>query len=166
MNEALEIPVRHRCHLGALVDELAEHARRGVRGERLAEQACAALGQLLSSEDFEKCCVPVYLAVAPKIFDREFQIPVASAEAANLDARVLLWPIGARDAQHPHTDGWAVFAAVRGGLAVHERHHGEPQPERAIVVGEPEALTAGDGITHHIHNRGDEVALSVHVFGT
>ena len=166
MTDALEIPVRHRHHLGRLVDELAEHARRGVRGERLAEQACAALGQLLSSEDFEKCCVPVYLAVAPEIFDREFQIPVASAEAANLDARVLLWPIGARDAQHPHTDGWAVFAAVRGGLAVHERHHGEPQPERAVPLRDPEMLTAIDGITHHLHNRGDEVALSVHVFGT
>jgi hypothetical protein len=143
MTDALEIPVRHRHHLGRLVDELAEHARRGVRGERLAEQACAALGQLLS-----------------------FQIPVASADAADLDARVLLWPIGAKDAQHPHTDGWAVFAAVRGTLAVHERHHGEPQPERAVPLRDPEMLTAIDGITHHLHNRGDEVALSVHVFGT
>jgi hypothetical protein len=79
---------------------------------------------------------------------------------------VLLWPIGAKDAQHPHANGWAVFAAVRGMLAVHERHNGQRQPERAIVVCKPEVLTAGDGITHHIHNRGDEVALSVHVFGT
>jgi hypothetical protein len=79
---------------------------------------------------------------------------------------VLLWPIGAKDAQHPHTDGWAVFAAVRGTLAVHERHHGDPQPERAVPLRDPEMLTAIDGITHHLHNRGDEVALSVHVFGT
>jgi hypothetical protein len=123
-------------------------------------------GQLLSSEDFEKCCVPVYLAVAPEIFDRELQIPVASADSADLDARVLLWPIGAKDAQHPHADGWAVFAAVRGRLAVHERHNGEPQPERAVPLCDPEMLTAIDGITHHLHNRGNEVALSVHVFGT
>jgi hypothetical protein len=166
MTDALEIPVRHRHHLGALVDELAEHARRGVRGERLAEQACAAVAQLLSMEDFEKCCVPAYLALAPLSFDRELQIPVASAKAANLDARVLLWPIGAKDAQHPHADGWAVSAAVRGRLAVHERHNGTPQPERAVPLCDPEMLTAIDGITHHLHNRGDEVALSVHVFGT
>ena len=166
MNEALEIPVRHRCHLGALVDELAEHARRGLRGEPLAERARTGLAQLLASEGFASCCVPKYLAVAPRVFERELQVPVASAQPAKLDARVLLWPIGAKDAQHPHANGWAVFAAVRGRLAVHQRHNGERQPERAIVVCEPEVLTAGDGITHHIHNRGDEVALSVHVFGT
>jgi hypothetical protein len=91
---------------------------------------------------------------------------VASAEAANLDARVLLWPVGAKDAQHPHADGWAVFAAVRGTLAVHERHNGERRAERVVRLGEPEMLTATDGITHHLHNRGEEVALSVHVFGT
>lgn len=46
-----------------------------------------------------------------------------------LDARVVPWPIGAKDAQHPHAKGWA-------------------------------------GVRHHIHNRGDQVGLSVHVFGT
>ncbi|MDP9276512.1 MAG: hypothetical protein M3O99_13080 [Chloroflexota bacterium] len=166
MTEALEIPVRHRCHLGELVDELAEHARRGLRGEPLAEQARTGLAALVALEDFGTCCVPVYLAVAPKVFERELQVPVASADPGNLDARVLLWPIGAKDAQHPHADGWAVFAAVRGKLAVHERHNGERQPERAIVLRDPEVLTPRDGITHHLHNRGDEVALSVHVFGT
>jgi hypothetical protein len=166
MNEALEIPVRHRCHLGALVDELAEHARQGLRGKPLAERARTGLAQLLASESFASCCVPKFLAVAPRVFERELQVPVASAEPAKLDARVLLWPIGAKDAQHPHANGWAVFAAVRGRLAVHERHNGDRQPERAIDLCEPEVLTAGDGITHHIHNRGDEVALSVHLFGT
>jgi hypothetical protein len=166
MNDALEIPVPHRCHLGALVDELAEHARQGVRGAPLADQARAGLAKLLAAKDFASCCVPKYLAVAPKVFDRELQVPVASADRARLDARVLLWPIGAKDAQHPHAEGWAVFAAVRGKLAVHELHNGERRAERAIELCEPEVLTAGDGITHHIHNRGDEVALSVHVFGT
>jgi hypothetical protein len=166
MNEALDIPVRHRCHLGALVDDLAGHARRGEHGERLAARARDGLAKLLSAEDFRTCCVPEYLAVAPKVFERELQVPVASAEPARLDARVLLWPIGAKDAQHPHSDGWAVFAVVRGTLAVHERHNGERQAERVAPLREPEVLAATDGITHHLHNRGSEVALSVHVFGT
>ena len=166
MDEALEIPVRHRCLLGALVDELAEEARQGLRGEQLAERARAGLAKLLASQDFSACCVPKYLAVAPKVFERELQVPVASAKQAKLDARVLLWPVGAKDAQHPHAEGWAVFAAVRGKLAVHERHNGERQPQRMIALSDPEVVTWRDGITHHLHNRGDEVALSVHVFGT
>jgi len=166
MDEPLEIPVRHRCHLGELVDELAEHARAGEAGEDLAERARAGLAELVRTEDFATCCVPKYLAVAPKVFEREFQVPVASADSGKLDARVLLWPVGSKDAQHPHAEGWAVFTAVRGQLAVHEKHDGERQPERAIVLCEPEMLTSRDGITHHLHNRGEEVALSVHVFGT
>ena len=166
MDAPVEIPVRHRCHLGALVDKLADHAQRGEHGERLAMRARDALAELLSTDDFATCCVPQYLAVAPEVFDRELQVPVASADLARLDARVLLWPIGAKDAQHPHSDGWAVFAAVCGTLAVHERHDGERQPERVVRLRVPEVLTPVDGITHHLHNRGDEVALSVHVFGT
>jgi hypothetical protein len=165
MDEPLEITVDHRCHLGRLVDELAEHARRGERGDRLAERARTALEQVLLARDFDKCCVPAYLAVAPRVFERELQIPVASAASAKLDARVLLWPIGAKDAQHPHAEGWAVFAAVRGSLVIHERRDGEREPDRAARLREPEVLAAGDGVTHHIHNRGDEVGLSVHLFG-
>ncbi|HKC91007.1 MAG TPA: hypothetical protein VKE23_06735 [Candidatus Limnocylindria bacterium] len=149
-----------------LVDELAAHARGGEAGERLAERARSGLAALLTSQEFDACCVPEYLAAAPRVFEREVQVPVASADPANLDARVLLWPIGAKDAQHPHARGWAVFAAVRGTLAVHERHDGERQPERLVPLRDPEVLTPRRGITHHLHNRGDEVALSVHVFGT
>jgi hypothetical protein len=148
------------------VDRLAELARAGMHGDKLAERARGGLVDLVSSEDFTACCVPEYLAVAPKAFERELQVPVASAEPAGLDARVLLWPIGAKDAQHPHADGWAVFAAVRGTLAVHERENGERRPERVVGLREPEVLTAHDGITHHLHNRGDDIALSVHLFGT
>jgi hypothetical protein len=166
MTEALEIRTQHRCHLGNLTDDLAEHARSGERGERLAQRARSALERLLRSDDFAKCCVPEYVALAPEVFERELQVPVASVATAKLDTRVLLWPIGAKDAQHPHSDGWAVFAAARGSLAVHERRNGERQPEREVLLCESEVLTAGDGITHHIHNRGAEVALSVHVFGT
>jgi hypothetical protein len=166
MKNPLELEVRHSCHLSRLVDELAEHARRGESGNRLAQQARISLEEVLLVRDFDKCCVPAYLAVAPKVFQRELQIPVASADARQLDARVLLWPIGAKDAQHPHAQGWAVFAAVRGRLAVHEQRNGERQPERAVALCQPEVLAPRDGVTHHIHNRGDEVALSVHVFGT
>jgi hypothetical protein len=165
MAEPLEIPVQRRCHLGRLTDELAERARGGERGQRLAERARLALDELLSSGDFAKCCVPAYLTVAPEVFERELQVPVASADVGKLDTRVLLWPMGAKDAQHPHADGWAVFAAVRGELAIHERRKDEREPERAVPLCEPEVLMAGDGITHHIHNRGGKVALSVHIFG-
>jgi hypothetical protein len=166
MGQALEIPVRHPCHLGALVEELAEHAGRGEDGERLAERARQGLAQVLAKDDFASCCVPEYLSVAPEVFDREVQVPVASAPPAKLDARVLLWPIGAKDGQHSHADGWAVFAAVRGTLAMHERRHGEAQPERIATLGETEMVTGVDGITHHLHNRGDDIAVSVHIFGT
>lgn len=166
MNDPIEIPVRHRCRLGDLVDALAEHARRGESGEQLAERARDRLTELLASREFDTCCVPEYLSVAPTVFERELQVPVASADPARLDARVLLWPMGAKDAQHPHAEGWAVFAAVRGKLAVHERHNGERQAEREIRLREPEILIASDGITHHLHNRGEEIAVSVHLFGT
>jgi hypothetical protein len=165
MTDPLEIPVGHRCHLGSLVEELAEHAQRGERGERLAELARGRLGELLASGKFDTCCAPEYLAVAPAVFEREVQVPVASDKAARLDARVLLWPVGAKDAQHPHADGWAVFAAVRGKLAAHEVQHGERQAEHAVPLCEPEVVIPSDGVTHHLHNRGDDVALSVHVFG-
>jgi hypothetical protein len=166
MTDPLELSVDHRCHLGELVDKLAEHARRGERGERLADRARDGLAGLLSSQEFGTCCVPEYLARAPKVFERELQVPVASADTAKLDARVLLWPVGAKDAQHPHADGWAVFAAVRGDLVIHERQKGERQAERTVRLCEPEVLHAADGVTHHLHNRGNEVALSVHLFGT
>jgi mannose-6-phosphate isomerase-like protein (cupin superfamily) len=165
MTEPIEVSVPHRCHLGELTDQLAEHARQGERGDRLAERARSGVLRLLASEDFANCCVPAYVAVAPKVFERELQVSVASADAAGLETRVLLWPVGAKDGQHPHADGWAVFAVARGDLAVHERRAGERQPEREVVVGDPEVLTPRDGVTHHLHNRGDEVALSVHVFG-
>lgn len=166
MPEALEIPVSHRCHLGRLTDELAARAMGGERGKRLAQRARDGLEKLLARGDFAACCVPAYLTVAPAVFERELQIPVASTDVAKLDTRVLLWPVGAKDAQHPHAEGWAVFAAVRGELAVHERRNGERQRERVAALHQPEVLMAGDGVTHHIHNRGDEIGLSVHIFGT
>lgn len=165
MADALEIPTDHRCRLGRLTDDLALSAGRGERGEELAGRARVALGRLLASGDFQRCCAPVYLGVAPKEFDREIQVPIASSPAARLDTRVLLWPVGAKDGEHPHADGWAVFAAVRGRLAVSEQHDGERRPERPARIAIPEVLLPEEGVAHHVHNRGDEVGLSVHIFG-
>lgn len=166
MAKAIEIATDHRCHLGTLTDELAMFAGRGERGEELAARARVALGRLLASGAFERCCVPIYLAVAPKRFERELQLPVARSAAGDLDTRVLLWPVGSKDGEHPHADGWAVFAAVRGDLVISEQRDGDRQPERSARRGLPEVLQPEDGVTHHVHNRGGDVGLSVHVFGT
>jgi hypothetical protein len=165
MADPLEIRTEHRCHLGRLTDDLATFAGRGERGEELAGRARVALGRLLASGEFERCCLPVYLAAAPERFDRELQVPVASSPVARLDTRVLLWPVGAEDKEHPHADGWTVFAAVRGDLTVSEQRDGERRPERAPRAGVPEVLSPEEGVTHHVHNRGSAVGLSVHVFG-
>src|SRR5438046_9936939 len=125
MNDPLEIPVGHRCHLGDLVDELAECARGGERGDRLAERARSKLAELLRSRKFDRCCVPEYLAVAPKTFERERHIPVASAGPASLDARVLLWRSGTKDAQHPHNEAGEALRAVPGSAAAHVRHNAD-----------------------------------------
>jgi hypothetical protein len=160
----IEAATDHRCRLGKLTDELASRASRGEGS--LAERARAALRELLAGNEFDECCVPAYLALAPERFDVEIQVPVASAEAAKLDTRVLLWPIGAKDRDHPHRDGWAAFAVVRGDLAVSEDRAGKRLPERRATPRRPEVLRPGDGVRHHIHNRGDVVGLTIHVFGS
>lgn len=166
MGDAIEIPTDHRCRLGALTDELASAAARGERGSALAERARSLLARLLSAREFDTCCVPKYLALAPREFPREVQLPVASSDHGRLDTRVLLWPIGAKDREHPHAEGWAVFASVRGRLTVSERRNGEGSPERQPSPRRPELLEPEDGVRHHVHNRGEDVGLSVHVFGT
>jgi hypothetical protein len=164
--DPLEIPTGHRCKLGELTDELARHAVDGETGDRLAARARESLKRLLHSVEFERCCVPTYLALAPVEFERELQLPIASNDAGSLDTRVLLWPVGAKDRDHPHRDGWAVFGVVRGRLMVSEELDGERQPARAPDRSVPEVLLPRDGVRHHIHNRGDDVGLSVHIFGS
>jgi hypothetical protein len=92
-------------------------------------------------------------------------LPIASDEKAGLDTRVLLWPVSARDGEHPHADGWAAFMAARGKLAASERRGEERLPERDIPLWRPEVLLPEDGVRHHIHNRGNEVGLTIHIFG-
>jgi hypothetical protein len=148
-----------------VTDELAGRAVEGESGDRLAARARDSLKRLLHSGEFERCCVPKYLALAPADFDRELQLPIASSDAGSLDTRVLLWRVGAEDRDHPHRDGWAVFAVVRGRLMVSEAVDGERQPARAPDRSRPELLVPRDGVSHHVHNRGDDVGMSVHIFG-
>jgi hypothetical protein len=163
---ALEFATDHRCMLGTLTDRLAERAAAGTRGEALASSALHELGELLSRGEFARCCLPAYLALAPKTFEREIQLPIACATEARLDTRVLLWPVGANDGQHPHCDGWAVFAAVQGRLVESEERDGARHQECTVPPGEPALLLPEDGVSHHIHNVGGDVGLTIHIFGT
>jgi hypothetical protein len=161
----IEIATSHRCLLGDLTDALCDEAARGVTGEALARRAGEALGELLDSGTFQRCCLPAYLALAPERFAREIQLPVACSDVARLDTRVLLWPVGAKDGQHPHCDGWAAFVAVQGDLRTDEERTGKRLPERAIALNAPELLFPQQDVSHHIHNVGADVGLTIHVFG-
>lgn len=162
----IEIPTQHRCLLGEITDALAAEAARGVRGKALAAHAKGALSRLFDGGLFERCCLPAYLALAPERFGREIQVPIARADEAQLDTRVLLWPIGASDGQHPHCDGWAAFMAVRGDLVESEERAGQRLPEQPVVLRTPKVLVPEQDVSHHIHNAGDEIGLTIHVFGT
>jgi hypothetical protein len=161
----IEVRTDHRCLLGALTDRLCAEVARGVTGRPLATVARAQLDGLLRDGAFQRCCLPRYLSLAPERFEREIQLPVACDDTARLDTRVLLWPVGARDGQHPHCDGWAAFMAVRGDLTTDEVRAGATMPDRALVVGRPELLFPEQDVSHHIHNVGDDVGLTIHVFG-
>lgn len=164
-DQPIEVATDHGCLLRAVTDELAAVARVGCRGAALGERANAALARL-SAMPFAECCMPAYLALAPVVFEREIQLPVASSEVAQLDTRVLLWPVGAADGQHPHRDGWATVMAAQGDLVVSEEQAGVRAPERHMALHTPELILPVEGISHHIHNRGQQVGLSVHIFGT
>ena len=82
-----------------------------------------------------------------------------------LDTRVLLWPVGAKDGQHPHCDGWATFVAVQGDLTADEEFAGRRRGERAILLGAPSTFIPEQDVSHHIHNVGSDVGVTIHVFG-
>jgi hypothetical protein len=164
--QPVEIATEHRCRLGEFTDWLREEAERGTRGDELAEHARRALSHLLDDGHFARCCLPAYMVLAPARFDREVQLPIACATLARLDTRVLLWPVGASDGQHPHCDGWAVFMAVEGDLVESQELDGVRQQAHAVPLHEPQLLVPEDGVLHHIHNVGDEIGLTIHVFGT
>jgi hypothetical protein len=165
VDDPIEVATGHACLLGSLTSELAERASAAVHGPALAAEASAALGRLLADDEFYRCCLPVYLALAPVVFEREVQLPIAGAEVARLDTRVLLWPIGAKDGHHPHRDGWAAVALARGRLCVSEERDGSRLPERPLHEGQAELLFPEDNVSHHIHNRGNTVGVTIHIFG-
>jgi hypothetical protein len=161
----IEIETSHRCLLGDLTDALCDEAAQGVTGKQLARRASDALAALLESGMFQECCLPAYLSLAPPEFEREIQLPVACSDTARLDTRVLLWPVGAKDGQHPHCDGWATFVAVQGNLTTEEERGTKRLPQRTIAVGEPNMFVPEQDVSHHIHNVGHDVGLTIHVFG-
>jgi len=156
---AMEIQVDHRCALESVTERIARVTNAG--GAR--EEARRALDELLADRDFDRCCVPHYLAPAPRARERELEIPVA--EAGRIRTRVIVWPVGAKDVRHPHTDGWAAFSVVRGDLTVTEERRGARRPERRVPTRLAQVLRPEDGVAHHMHNRGGEVGLTIHVFG-
>ena len=157
----IEAQTTHLCELARLTDELAEGAKH-EHGDRLAAAAARSLARLLDSGRFATCCVPHYIKLAPDRFEREIQIPIAHADGGAIDTRVLVWPVGATDREHPHRHGWAIVAPVLGALTVSETRDGVRRPERAATR---QRIVPEDGVTHHIHNRGATIGLSVHIFG-
>lgn len=149
----------HRCVLGMLVRRLADST-----DDDRPSLAADALAAMLRSGQFDRCCVPRYLALAPERAPREVQIPID--ESADVAARVIVWPVGARDAEHPHTDGWTVFVPVRGELASVARSADEPTTVERLVTRVPLVLRPEDGVRHLVRNAGPAPALSVHLFGT
>jgi len=163
--EPIEIEAPHICLLGTLTDALARVASRGAHGDDLGNLACSQLDALLREGEFERCCAPRYLSLAPERFEQELQLPIASDQPSGLDTRVLLWPVGSRDREHPHCDGWAAFATVRGDLTITEQRGGVESPERPIERCHAQLIGAAEDVSHHIHNRGSEVGMTIHLFG-
>jgi hypothetical protein len=151
----IEALTDHRCVLGLLTRQLAS-----ADGADRAALAAEALTRLLEDDRFDLCCVPQYLALAPERFEREIQIPIAIED--DVETRVIVWPIGARDGKHPHTDGWTVFVPVTGALVALEQS-GRDESVADLVPRVPVVLRPEEHIRHLVRNIGDDCALSVHV---
>ena len=154
----IEVQTDHHCLLGLLTRRLAT-----ARVDDSAALAADALEALLREGTFDRCCLPRYLRLAPERAEREIQIPIAEREG--IETRVLVWPIGAGDSRHPHSDGWTVFAPVTGQLvAVDEVPSdgttvGPVRPRKAAVL-RPE-----DAVRHRLRNPEQTVAVTVHISG-
>jgi len=153
----IEVSTDHPCLLGLLTRRLAT-----ARAEDTATLAAAALDALLRDAAFDRCCLPRYLALAPARAAREIQIPIA--QRGGIETRVLVWPVGAADGQHPHASGWTVFVPVAGQLiAVDETGDGTtagPLRPRTPAVLRPE-----HGLRHRLRNREPRPAVTIHVSG-
>ena len=158
MEQPVEAATDHRCALGELTVALARS-----RASDRANAAAEALTALLVEGRFESCCVPHYLALAPEQAEREVQVPIGTE--ADIETRVILWPVGSRDFSHPHIDGWTVFVPVRGTLTVIASSDGNTPSVAELPVRRPQVLRPDDEVRHRVQNRSDELALSVHVSG-
>ncbi|HYK98608.1 MAG TPA: hypothetical protein VEU77_09505 [Candidatus Acidoferrales bacterium] len=154
----IEALTDHRCVLGLLTRQLAS-----AGATDRAVLAADALARLLDSGGFDACCLPRYLTLAPERFAREIQIPIAVE--GDVETRVIVWPIGARDGKHPHTDGWTVFVPVTGALVTLEQV-GDDESVADLVPRVPVVLRPDEHLRHLVRNIGDGRALSVHISGS
>ena len=154
----IEARTDHRCVLGLLTRQLAS-----ADGADRAALAADALARLLDGDRFDACCLPRYLGLAPEQFEREIQIPIAIE--GDVETRVIVWPIGARDGKHPHTDGWTVFVPVTGALVTLEQT-GNEESVADLVPRVPVVLRPEADLRHLVRNIGNGLALSVHVSGS
>ena len=156
--QPVEARTDHLCILAVLARRLA-----GTRDGDRAALAADAVAALLRGGQFDRCCMPRYLALAPERAAAEVQIPIVTER--DIATRVIVWPVGAGDAPHAHADGWTVFAPVRGTLEGIVRHDGGTPTVQGFPARRPRILRPDDAVEHRLRNAGDDVALSVHVFG-
>lgn len=153
----IEVSTDHVCVLGTLTRRLAES-----RDLDRPALAAAALDALLRGGAFERCCLPHYLALAPRSGAREVQVPVASE--ADVSTRVIVWPVGSGDVAHPHARGWTVFVPVVGRLVAVDEH-ADATAVSTLEPRRPMVLRSDDPMRHRLRNRAATPALTVHVSG-
>jgi hypothetical protein len=154
----IEVATDHPCLLAVLTRRLAES-----RDADRPTLAAAALGAMLRSGQFDRCCLRHYLALAPERGGREIQIPIAVRD--DIETRVLVWPVGSKDGMHPHVDGWTVFVPVTGDLVSVEQPAGEPITVGPLELRNPQVLRPEDSVRHRLRNQADDVAVTIHVSG-
>lgn len=154
----IEVSTDHQCVLGLLTRRLGDAESRDA-----ATLAGDALEALLRAGTFDLCCLPRYLALAPTRAEREVQLPIATY--GDVETRVLVWPEGSGDREHPHASGWTTFILVTGQLVAVDAAPGDgtiagPLRPRTAVVLQPQ-----DRLRHRLRNAESDVAVSIHISG-
>lgn len=155
----IEVATDHPCILAMLTRRLA-----ASRDGDLTGLAAQALEAMLKDERFDSCCAPRYFALAPDKSEREIQIPIATH--GDIATRVLVWPVGARDMAHPHSDGWTVFVPVSGGLTSISRAGDAPVVVAPLEPRRPKVLRAQAGVVHNVRNQAGVPGMTIHVSGS
>ena len=156
-----ERPIEARTDHGCDLDVLTRRLAAAEAGDR-ADLAADAVVRMLDAGRFDACCLPRYLALAPERSPREVQIPIGCA--GEIQTRVIVWPVGSRDGQHPHADGWTVFVPVCGKL-VTLTADGAGETVADLLLRDPVVLRPEDAVTHLVRNIGDSPAVSIHISG-